>query len=61
MENNTLPCACMGPKHGDPYCYCEMLSKGLIPSENYKWTQEDKDKLDKILIKIFEGKNNAGN
>jgi hypothetical protein len=34
-------CACMGPRYGDPYCYCEMKRKGLTPTEPPKveWEQ----------------------
>jgi hypothetical protein len=34
-------CACMGPRYGDPYCYCEMKRRGLTPTEPPKieWEQ----------------------
>jgi hypothetical protein len=51
-------CACMGPLHGDPYCYCEMQRRGLNPNKAYEWTPEKKEKLSKVLDEIFNRKNN---
>ncbi len=50
-------CACMGPLHGDPFCYCEMKQRNLKPSKNYEWTQEQKDNLNKVLSEIFTKRN----
>lgn len=52
-------CACMGPMHGDPYCYCEMENRGLKVSEKYKMTPEQEKKLDDALADIFEWKKNG--
>lgn len=30
--NNLVPCACIGPVHGEPYCPCEMTRRGIQPS-----------------------------
>lgn len=49
-------CACMGPMHGDPYCYCEMESKGLKPSPDYKMSKEKEKEFDEALAKIFNWK-----
>lgn len=34
-------CACMGPRYGDPYCYCEMKRRGLKPTDppEIEWKQ----------------------
>lgn len=23
------PCACIGPQYGEPYCFCQMMARGL--------------------------------
>lgn len=49
-----MTCACMGPLHGDPYCYCEMQRRGLSPSKSYEWTPAEKEKLKEVLEHIFK-------
>ena len=44
-------CACMGPTGTDPYCPCQMLAAGLVPTET--WTPEKKEELDKALAEVF--------
>jgi|688.fasta_scaffold1017697_2 hypothetical protein len=50
-------CACVGPINGEPYCPCEMKQNGL-ESIASKWSQEDKDDLQKALEEIFDPRNN---
>jgi uncharacterized coiled-coil protein SlyX len=50
-------CACVGPLMGEPYCPCEMRQNGLESIAN-KWSQEDKDDLQKALEEIFDPKIN---
>lgn len=43
---NYGPCACMGPRLGDPHCPCVMRQKGLTPSlQQTPLTPEEKAKL----------------
>jgi len=44
-------CACMGPQGNDPVCPCRMRALGKEPSN--QWTQEEKDRLNKVLGEIF--------
>ena len=44
-------CACMGPQGNDPVCPCAMRAMGKEPSN--QWTQEEIDKLHKVLGEIF--------
>jgi len=53
-------CACMGPKLGEPHCYCQMISLGLKTKEDYAMTQEQKDKLNKAFDLIFDRRSNNG-
>lgn len=48
-------CACIGPLNGEPYCPCKMKREGLETS--FKWSQEEKDKMQKALEEIFDPKN----
>lgn len=55
VDKNVLNfCACMGPMHGDPYCYCEMQNRKLKPSPLYKMTPEKQKAFDDALADIFE-------
>lgn len=47
-------CACLGPREGEPYCMCQMINLGLKKKEDYDWTQEEEDRLNKALDEIFE-------
>lgn len=54
-------CACMGPRGDEPYCMCRMINLGLKKKEDYDWTQEEKDKLDKALDEIFQRRKDKPN
>lgn len=41
-------CACMGPRPGDEYCYCQLKSRGMSVA-HYEPTAEQKAKLDAVL------------
>lgn len=30
--NEIRMCGCIGPVRGDPYCFCTMMRKGLLPT-----------------------------
>ena len=47
-------CACMGPKPGDKYCYCQLKSRGMS-IEHYERTPEEMKKLQDTLTEMFEG------
>lgn len=51
MSTELSACACMGPQGNDPVCPCRMRAAGKEPSN--QWTQEDKDRLNKVLGEIF--------
>lgn len=44
-------CACMGPRPGDEFCYCELKARGMS-TEHYEWTEEEKRNLDEALKKM---------
>lgn len=45
-------CACMGRIGDDPYCPCEMRSRGLTPTN--LWTPEKIAELDRALASMFK-------
>jgi hypothetical protein len=45
-------CACMGPRPGDEFCYCQLKARGMSTA-HYEWTVEEKQKLDAALKKAF--------
>lgn len=47
-------CGCMGPIGDDPYCPCQMRSRGLEPTN--LWTPEKIAELDMALAKAFNFK-----
>ena len=49
MEMN--PCACLGPMYGEPYCGCEMASRGLARSPEHAAALV---KAEADLKKLFE-------
>lgn len=54
MLDNSEPisfCACMGKIGNDPYCPCEMKSRGLEPTN--LWTEEEKARLHAALDSMF--------
>jgi hypothetical protein len=51
-------CACIGPVHGEPYCYCEMRQRGLPLNEQAR--AEDKRKLEAALDKLFAERKESG-
>jgi hypothetical protein len=59
MNNQDSPgeinfCACMGPMYDEPYCYCEMLRRGL-PLNNAE-RQKSEDSLRRVFKEIFGDK-----
>jgi hypothetical protein len=52
-------CACMGPILGQPYCPCEMQSRGLSDGKEYVWSEEDRQRLRTALERIAEKKRGA--
>jgi len=42
-------CDCVGPKNGEPFCYCMMKEKGIYES-NGNWIDPSRD--DKIISDV---------
>lgn len=59
-ENILNICACMGPKLGEPYCQCKMISVGLKTKEDYAPSQKQRDKLKEAFALIFDRRSNDG-
>jgi hypothetical protein len=49
-------CACLGPKQGEPYCMCKMITLGLKSPKDYEYTEEEKQRLTIALDEIFGNK-----
>lgn len=51
----STPCACMGPRNGEPVCECKMRS-GKIPrsAEHIKEAAEARIRLDAFFTKMKE-------
>lgn len=45
-------CACMGPILGQPHCPCKMQQLGLSDGSEYKWSEDDKARLEKVLQQL---------
>jgi hypothetical protein len=52
MINFEDACACMGPILGQPHCPCKMQKLGLSDGTEYKWSQDDKDRLENAVSKL---------
>jgi hypothetical protein len=47
------PCACLGPKPGEPYCMCSMINHGLKTKKDYEMSPEAKQKMEDAFSEIF--------
>lgn len=43
-------CACLGNLNGDPFCPCQMISKGLVKEDHYAWTDAEKEEFYAALM-----------
>ena len=50
-------CACLGPRANEPYCRCEMISRGLKTEADYAMPDAEKERLYKSLQDIFQWRN----
>lgn len=51
-------CACIGPEYGEPYCYCEMMRRGLPLNEADRKVAMDRlnSELKRVFGENFESK-----
>lgn len=58
-ETKISPCACMGPRYGEPYCECVMFHQGLDRSEEWQKANskealaEQAKRLDAAMKEVF--------
>lgn len=50
------PCACLGPRQGEPYCMCEMIDRGIRTKKDYAMSESEKVRLNEALSKVFDWK-----
>jgi len=61
------PCACLGKRYNEPYCHCEMVSRGLERSKEYKAQHTPEAiaarnaELDKVFSDMFKWRKDGRN